>query len=462
MMNQSKVLFILFFFFFSCAQTAKNGGETGIVADNTGLAAKKLVLPNGLRVIFVENHKLPILSYYTYYEVGGRYESKGITGASHFLEHLMFKGAKKYGPGKFDGIIEAAGGRTNAYTSFDSTVYYNNIPSKLLETVIDLEADRMANLLLEPIGFEKERMVVFEERKVRYENDAKGKLFLTTMKAVFEKTPYGLSVIGSVDDIKNLDRDTVFNYFKKYYAPNNAVIAIVGDIDVEKASRAIREKFGVIPRSDELPKLKEALDRPERFQHQGRFDREIRLHGSPPTPLFMIGYKGVALGTERSRVLDILGMILGDGYSSYFIQKYVKGKKPLLSRIYASHYSLKNNGIFIIGGEFLGKTSLKRFKRVFRRDLSQICKKAINDKTVKRAKKQLLIGYYDSIQTNNGVARLLGSGEHFFNDYNFYRKELKSYEAMTVEQVKSACVDLFENDKSILVSIWKKHQQKRK
>ena len=141
--------------------------------------AKKFVLDNGLKVIISENRKLPIFSYLTFYDVGGRFESReaGTTGATHFLEHMMFKGAKKFGPGEFEKIIESNGGRSNAYTTFDSTVYYESLNSEVIEKIIELEADRMENLLIEEKSFESERKVVLEERKMRYENSPSGKLF---------------------------------------------------------------------------------------------------------------------------------------------------------------------------------------------------------------------------------------------------------------------------------------------
>ena len=223
-------LLIGLFFFISCSTI------TPSKKSNLSLSLKvhKEILPNGLRVLIMENRRLPIFSYYTYFDVGGRHERKGITGASHFLEHLMFKGAKKYGAGKFDSLIEGNGGFSNAYTSFDNTVYHENMPSKSLPIIIDMEADRMVNLLLEPKAFEKERQVVLEERKLRYDNSPMGKLFLNMMQEVFEGTPYGGSVIGNVEDIKNVSRDQIFNYFKKYYSPNNAIVVIVGDVDTKK------------------------------------------------------------------------------------------------------------------------------------------------------------------------------------------------------------------------------------
>ena len=224
------------------------------------LKVYKEVLPNGLKVLIMENRRLPIFSYYTYFDVGGRHERKGITGASHFLEHLMFKGAKKYGAGEFDSLIEGNGGFSNAYTTFDNTVYHENMPSKSLPIIIDMEADRMVNLLLEPTAFEKERQVVLEERKQRYENRPMGKLFLSMMQAVFENTPYGGSVIGDIEDIKNVTRDQIYDYFKKYYSPNNAIIVIVGDVDTKKTMAMIKEKYGSLKANPNLKKLKEKMD----------------------------------------------------------------------------------------------------------------------------------------------------------------------------------------------------------
>ncbi|MEK6626114.1 MAG: pitrilysin family protein, partial [Bdellovibrionota bacterium] len=222
------------------SQLVQNGHEL------PKLAVHKKILKNGLVVLVHENHLLPIMSYHTFYDVGGRYESRsdGTTGATHFLEHMMFKGAKKYGPGLFDSQLEALGGSSNAYTTFDSTVYHQELPSSGLELIMDMEADRMGYLLLEEQAFEKERAVIFEERKMRYENSPHGKLLLAMMQEVFKGTPYGGSVIGDEVDLKNLSRPQLQDFFKKYYAPNNAIIVIVGDVDHEKIFALVEQKFG--------------------------------------------------------------------------------------------------------------------------------------------------------------------------------------------------------------------------
>jgi zinc protease len=262
----------------ACSQMSKQGAKVG--GENEALNSlsfdvHKEVLPNGLTVLLVENKKLPIFTYYTFYKVGGKFETQGITGASHFLEHMMFKGAKKYGYGVFDQLVEGNGGRNNAYTSNDLTVYYQDLPSEHVYTMIDLEADRMENLLLKPEAFESERLVVLEERKMRYENSDRGKLYLNMMQEMFVNTPYGTSVIGNIEDLKSVSRDQIYDYFKKYYAPNNAVIVIVGDINSKKVMKEIKAKFGSIAASEKLDEIKAQTLKASGFNFQGKYNRSV-------------------------------------------------------------------------------------------------------------------------------------------------------------------------------------------
>jgi zinc protease len=417
------------------------------------LPVKKFVLDNGLRVLISENHKLPIFSYQTFFDVGGRYEYQGITGATHFLEHLMFKGAKKYGPGEFDAIIERSGGSTNAYTTFDSTVYYQKLPSHLLEKIIDLEADRMSNLLLEPEAFEKERKVVLEERKMRYENRPAGKLYLAMMKSIFEKTPYGLSVIGDEEDVKNLNRDQVFKYFKKFYAPNNAVIIVVGAVNTKKTIELIKKKYGMIPRSESITNIKKEMDNPSRFKAKARYNRVINLKGTNPSPLFYLAYQGEKIGTRKSQVLDFLAAVVGNGKSSYLYKKYIGGKKAKVSEVSAYNYTLRNNGVFFISGKLMPKVNIRRFRRELLKDLRKSCETAINKRSLQKTRNQFLVGLYKEIQTNEGVAGFIGNYENFYNDYSHYKKEIEVYNSISVEELQASCRQLFANNKQIFLSI---------
>ena len=462
---KSRILFfVIFSIIVSCSGVQqKNDKSTEALSTfNLDLNAKKFVLSNGLKVIISENRKLPIFSFLTFYDVGGRFESRkeGTTGATHFLEHMMFKGAKKFGPGEFEKIIESNGGRSNAYTTFDSTVYYESLSSRVLEEIIELEADRMGNLLIEEQSFESERKVVLEERKMRYENSSGGKLFLKMMQTVFEGTPYGGSVIGDEKDLLSLSRAQVKNFFNTFYAPNNATIVIVGDVDASKTLRLIKKYYGVLKKSETLAQTKSSVDKTGSYEGNPLRGQKISLNGTAPNPMFMGAYKGEPLGTRRAFVLDILSSMLSGGASSYLTQKYVLGKKPLLSSIYLANYNLKNSGVVFLKGELLKGTSLSRMQHIFTKDRKSFCSQdALNLRELQKTKNKLLVEYYGELDTNYGVASFLGLRENFFNDFKYYEKELSTYESITLDEVVDVCKEYFYKNNYVLLNIWDKNKK---
>lgn len=452
------------FFFIACSGFKKKSPpfDDAPTSENifVNLEVRKEILPNGLRILIVENHHLPIYSYYTFFDVGSRFEKDGQTGSSHFLEHLMFKGAKKYGPGVFDTSIEGNGGSSNAYTTNDLTVYHENMPTSTLDMIIDMEADRMVNLTLDPVTFESERQVVLEERKLRYENSPQGKIYLTMMKKVFKNTPYEGSVIGEESDLVKLSRENVQEYFKRYYSPNNAVVVVVGDINPSKTLSLIREKYGKLPPSQDLKKEKSAFEKPELYIHRATYPQEVNLHGNSPDPIFIFSYKGVQSGTRESFVLDMLSSILADGESSYLNKLYVQNNNPLLSSIAASNYTLKQSGVFFTQGTLLKKTNLNSFKKRYLKDSLNFCEDAITERSLQKTKNQYYVSYYDELDSNGGVAQLIGQREVFYNDYKFYLKELEAYNSITVSELKKSCREIFNSNKSIFLTIWAGNKSK--
>jgi len=445
-------------FVIGCSGIKKNNQRVDVGQEGQiNLNVTKKVLSNGLTILISENHKLPIFSYYTYYKVGGKYETDGFTGSTHFLEHMMFKGAKKYGPGEFDRLVEGNGGSNNAFTTNDHTVYYENLPSEHLEQIVDLEADRMQNLLLEEKSFENERNVIFEERKMRYENSDRGKIYLRMMKEMFKGTPYGTSVIGKLEDLKTVSRKQMYDYFKLHYAPNNAILVIVGDVDAQKTISLIEKKYGEVPASKESEKLKEAQLKKLGFDFKNTYNREFKLKGQTPIPMFMLAFKGTKVGTPDSYTLDILGSILGGGASSYLSENYVLGKRPTLSQIYASNYTLQDSGVFFVGGELLKKTSLNSTKESLYKNLVKSCSEAITPRALEKVKNQYLVDMLSSLDTNAGVARFIGDREFYYNDYNFYKKEMDLYNAVTIESLKNACQKYLKRSSSHFLSIWNKN-----
>ncbi len=457
-----KVVYLLFILLFvSCANSHKVGkinSDEG--SPQINFDVKEHTLSNGLKVFVVENHKLPIFSYYTFFKVGGKHESDGITGASHFLEHMMFKGAKKYGVNEFDENVEGNGGTNNAYTTNDMTVYYEKMPSEHINLIIDIEADRMGNLLLEPAGFEKERGVVLEERKMRYENSDRGKIYLNMMQAIFEGTPYGTSVIGKVEDLKTVTRDQFFDFFKKFYAPNNAFIFIVGDVDADDVFDEIDKKFGSLKKNEKLAELKKAAVHGG-FDFKGKFNRDIYLNGTSVDPMFMLAFKGVKVGPRDAYVLDILSSILGDGQSSYLNKHFVLGKKPKTASIYAANYTLVESGVFFIGGQLLSGVNMKSFKKDLLKKIKKTCSGELTERSLQKVKNQYLVNFFDGLDTNDGIASFLGNRQAFYGDYSHYNKEMEIYNSITLDEVQSSCEKYLKRENSIYLTIWKNNPKSK-
>src|SRR5271169_5503395 len=203
-------------------------------------------LPNGLKVILLENHKAPLVTFQVWYRVGSRNEEWGKTGLSHMLEHMMFKGTKKYGPKTFSQTVQRNGGNDNAFTSRDYTAYFENFAADRILISLDLESDRMQNLLLDPKEFLSEREVVKEERRMRTEDDPVNAMVEQMMSVAFSAHPYQWPVIGWMADINSYKRDDLLSHYRTYYAPNNATIVVVGDFDSQKLLVQIVEAFGKI------------------------------------------------------------------------------------------------------------------------------------------------------------------------------------------------------------------------
>lgn len=451
---KKKLFLLVLLFFVSCGTLPSKAKNEAAVEE---FNVQKTVLSNGLTILISPNPKLPIVSYVTLFDVGGRDEKKGTTGATHFLEHMMFKGAKKYGPGQFDGLLEKSGGVTNAYTTNDMTVYYQNIPTSFLDTMIDMEADRMQNLLLDPVSFESERKVIFEERKMRYENNPDGFIFLNLMKKIFAGTPYGQSVIGDEKDLRDLSRDQMMIFFKNFYVPNNAIIGIVGDVNPDETIAKIKEAYGKIPASLELANLKKASSGSELFNSKRKLGKEYKIYGTNPIPKFMMAFPAEKIGTRKSYAMDILAMILGNGGSSYLTQKYVKTDDATLSEINLINYNLIHSGVFYFSGDLLEGKKVEDVKEQIESDFAEMCENAITGHSLEKAKNQFLAQRYEQFKTNSGVASTIVRNEKFYNDYNFALKEVDIYNSINENEVKMICRETLKNTNEIFISTWNQY-----
>jgi zinc protease len=305
---------------------------------------KEKTLPNGLKVIVLEDHKAPVAVIQVWYRVGARNEVPGYTGLSHLLEHLMFKGTDKVGPEEYSRLVQKNGGNDNAFTSQDTTVYFASIASDRLPIVIDLEADRMQNLRLTQETFEPERAVVAEERRLRTEDNPTSALFEAISAAAFAAHPYGFPVIGWMADIQSATVDDAIAHYKAFYRPSNAFVVIAGDVDADDIFQRVEKAFGDLP-SEPPPRPMRSVE-PEQ-----KGERRVSLRKEAELPVVGISYHVPNASHPDSAALEVLASVLSDGESSRLYRDLVY-KKQLARSVGASYdRESKDPGLFTLYGQ---------------------------------------------------------------------------------------------------------------
>jgi zinc protease len=299
---------------------------------------KEFTLDNGLKVIISEDHKVPLATFQIWYRIGSRNEVSGESGLSHFLEHMMFKGTPKYGAKAFSKVIQKNGGIDNAMTTKDYTMYFETLSSDRIGIAIDLEADRMSNLLLDPQETLAERDVVMEERRMRYDDDPQNSLLESFVATSLMTHPYRRPVIGWMADIASFQRDELDSHYKKYYAPDNAFIVIAGDVNPEEIRKKIQSSFGAI--REGRPQKTHITKEPEQLG-----EKRITLKKEAELPYILMGYHTPVFPGEDSPGLEVLSTILSKGKSSRIYSSLVYEKKLALNA--GADYSSMNVDPFL-------------------------------------------------------------------------------------------------------------------
>lgn len=282
------------------------------------------VLSNGLKIFTIQDPNAPLAVFQIWYDAGSINEQVGKTGLSHLLEHMMFKGTSSYGPKKFSQIIKRAGGIDNAGTSKDFVYYYQKLLPDRLHLSIEMEADRMRNLIMDEESFQSERDVVMEERRMRYEDDPQNLVYEELVAAAFKNHPYRWPVIGWMEDLQRVTRDDLWQYYRSRYIPNNAFIIVAGNIDVEAIVAKIKKEFGGIPRGLEIAKL----DIHEPVQ---RGERRVYVKKEAELPYVMSAYKTPNILHEDSYALDVLATVLSGGKSARIYKSLIDGRRIALT-----------------------------------------------------------------------------------------------------------------------------------
>ncbi len=405
------------------------------LASALDLDIKSQQLPNGLKILILEDHTLPICTYFTFFKVGSRNEKPGITGISHLFEHMMFNGAKRYGPKEFDRILESNGGLSNAYTTNDFTAYFEDFPSDKLELIIDLDADRLENLLLNQENLTSEREVVKEERRLRTDNSNEGKLEEELYAAAFQAHPYHWPVVGWMGDIDAITREDCINYFKTYYAVNNATIIVVGDVDPQQAYKLIEKYYGPLKPGPAIPKV--VNSEPEQ-----KGERRIWYHKEAQLPAFMAGFHIPSVQDQDVYILDLLQVILTEGESSRLYKTLVYDKQ-MATDVWSSYFYTIDPGLFYIYVGMKPNFTTEQAEKVLYDEIEKVKNVGVTEKELQKAKNILEAHLIKSMKTNNGRANLIGTYQTLLGDYSLLTKVIDKYKVVTIDDLKRVAQKYF-------------------
>jgi zinc protease len=368
------------------------------------MPVKEYRLDNGLKVLIVEDHKAPTATFQVWYRVGSRDEVTGKTGLSHLLEHMMFKGTKEHGPKTFSQAIQKAGGMDNAFTSKEYTGYFELLASDRIGLPIELEADRMRNLVLTPSAVLPERDVVMEERRMRSDDDPQNLLFEEVVATAFKNHPYRWPVIGWMSDLRDLNPSDLLEHYRTYYAPNNAVVIVVGDVSAEAILSKIKTYFGRIPRGPEIkehPSYEEA-------QHG---EKRVYVKKEAELPAILAAYKVPNIGDDDSYALEVLSSILSDGKTSRLYNSLVYEKQLALSAWTSYEGLYRDPFLFFAGATAARGREIGEVENALLAEIEKIKKEPPSEHEVQKAKNQIEAYFVMEQDSNYMRARTLGTFE---------------------------------------------------
>ena len=385
-------------------------------------------LDNGLKVLLVEDHNIPSIALYTFFRVGSRNERPGLTGVSHFIEHMMFNGTSQVGPGEFDRRMEFHGGRNDAYTGDDLTAYTDWFPPAALEAMIEMEADRIQGLAFVPEVFESERGVIASERRLGVENDNDAILSENVRATAIMAHPYHWDVIGWMSDILSWRRDEVAAYYRTYYAPNNAVLVVVGDIDPARTLELVRKYYGPVKASPPPPPVS-TVEPPQMGT------KTVVLRKEAQAPSFMAVWHGPSYKDADFLPLSILAKPLLEGESSRLYRRLVR-EEELAIDVFGGIPETIDPQLFTIFVKPRPGADLDRIDRVVEEELAKIRTEGITPQEYDKAMNIIRNDFYRGLQTISGKANQLGSAELVFGDFAKLFTVMDDYAAVKIDRIK--------------------------
>lgn len=424
---------VLVFVMFLLAAFSQNSFSAGVQEFN---------LENGLKVLLLEDHKSPAVTFQVWYRVGSRNEQDGKSGLAHFLEHMMFKGTPNTGPEEYSRIIAKNGGQTNAFTTADVTVYFATMSRDKIHIPLELEADRMVNALLDEKYFEAEKRVIQEERRLRVDDNPVAALGEVAGAVAYMVHPYRRPVIGWMHDIENLTRQDLVNFYKLYYSPNNAFIVVSGDFSTDEILPKIKAAYGKIPRGATPPKV-QAEEPPQRGERRTVLKKEAEL------PFVMTYYHAPNLKSADSFALDLLTVILAGGRSSRLHQDLVYQKR-LVRGVDADYSGASiDPTVFSVTAQLLPGKEPGPIQREIDGLIEKVKTELVGERELNKAKNQIEAAFIFGRDSIFGQAMKIGFYEAV-GDWRLMDRYLEGIRKVSREDIRRVAKQYLDSDRRTL------------
>ena len=407
------------------------------LSEHTDEAVQSYVLSNGMKVLVVENHRAPVVVSQVWYKIGASYEHDGITGVSHVLEHMMFKGTEKHPAGEFSEIIAANGGDENAFTGQDYTAYFQKIANDRLELCLELEADRMRNLLLEEKEFLKELEVVKEERRMRTDDKPTALTYERFNALAYTNSPYRRPIIGWMEDLETLTIDDARRWYETWYAPNNAILVVAGDVQAEEVFRLAKQYFGPLPVS-EIPQTK-----PRREAKQYGTQR-VTVEVPAKIPYIIMGYKAPVYSQIEDKwevyALEVLAGVLDGGSSARLSKNMVRGQQIASSAGASYGMTGKHETLFVLSAVPNDGVAVDVLEFALRDEIDTIKTQLPDDEELERVKAQVVAAQVYKQDSTFYQAMEVGMLETIGIPWQLKDTYVENVLAITAEQVQQVAI----------------------
>ncbi len=412
--------------------------------------AHEFMLKNGMKIVVKEDHRAPTVAHMIWYKAGAMDEKSGTTGVAHALEHMMFKGTKTLQPGEFSQRVAALGGRENAFTSKDYTAYFQQIEKSKLEKVMALEADRMANLVLDKEEFEREIRVVMEERRWRTEDQPIPLVYEALNATAFAAHPYRHPIVGWMSDLQSMTAKDAKAWYESWYAPNNATMVVTGDVDPKQVYAMAQKYFGKIPRKV-LPVTKPQYEPPQRGI------KRVRVKAPAENPYVVLAFKVPGLRNvekdDESYALDVLAAIL-DGYDNARLNAKLVRTDKVANSVGAGYSNISRGPVlFLLDGTPAAGTTTEQLEKLLRAEVERVAAEGVSEEELKRVKTQLIAGQIYKRDSIFAQAMEIGVMEMTDLSHTNIDRIIEKLNAVTAQQVQAVAKKYFGDEELTVATL---------